>query len=164
MVLNVAVEGQWYLCDVAFGAMTPTAPLLLSTLAEQPTPHQTYRVVPEGRVLNIDVKLSGHWRPVYGFDDLDQYPVDFEAVNWQVSTHPKSEFVNNLMVARPTADCRQILNNTTLSVRHRDNSVEKTVLASSDELRTALTATFGIALPDDSRIDRALEGLFGRRG
>ena len=161
-VLNVAAEGQWYLCDVAFGAMTPTAPLLLSTLADQLTPHQTYRVVPEGRVLNIDVKLGENWRPVYGFDDLDQYPVDFEAVNWQVSTHPKSEFVNNLIVARPTADRRQILNNATLSIRHRDGAVEKSLLAGSDELRAALTTTFGIALPDNSRIDRALEGLFER--
>ena len=78
MVLNVAAEGQWNLCDVAFGAMTPTAPLLFSTRAVKLTPHQTYRVVPEGRVLNIDVKLGENWRPVYGFDDLDQHPVDFE--------------------------------------------------------------------------------------
>ena len=42
MVLNVAAEGQRYLCDVAFGAMTPTAPLLLLDLADQLTPHQTY--------------------------------------------------------------------------------------------------------------------------
>ncbi len=164
MTLNVAVDGRWYLSDVAFGAMTPTAPLRLDTPEEQATPHQPYRVIPIGDSLHLEVKLGEHWRPVYSFDSVDYYPVDFEAANWQVSTFPASEFVRNLVVARPTADRRQILNNTTLSIRHADGAVEKRTLASVDELRSTLTTMFGIALPADTKVDQALEGLFQNEG
>lgn len=164
MTLNVAVDGHWYLSDVAFGAMTPTAPLRLDTPEEQATPHQPYRVIPIGDSLHLEVKLGDHWRPVYSFDSVDYYPVDFEAANWQVSTFPASEFVRNLVVARPTADRRQILNNTQLSIRHPDGSVEKRTLASVEELRSTLTTMFGIALPADIKVDEALEGLFRAEG
>lgn len=164
MTLNVAVDGHWYLSDVAFGAMTPTAPLRLDTPEEQATPHQPYRVIPIGDSLHLEVKLGEHWRPVYSFDSVDYHPVDFEAANWQVSTFPASEFVRNLVVARPTADRRQILNNTTLSIRHADGAVEKRTLASVEELRSTLTTMFGIALPADTKVDQALEGLFQTEG
>ncbi len=164
MTLNAAVDGKWYLSDVAFGAMTPTAPLRLDTPEEQATPHQPYRVVPIDDSLHLEVKLGDHWRPVYSFDSVDYYPVDFEAANWQVSTYPTSEFVRNLVVARPTADRRQILNNTQLSIRHPDGAVEKRTLASVDELRSTLTGMFGIKLPTDVKVSHALEGLFQTEG
>lgn len=44
MTLNVAAGDRWYLCDVGFGAMTPTGPLRLDDEEEQATPHETYRV------------------------------------------------------------------------------------------------------------------------
>ena len=164
MTLNVRIDGQWYLSDVAFGAMTPTAPLRLDTLDAQATPHQTYRIVPNGDELHLEVKLKEYWRPVYSFDNVDYQPVDFQAANWLVSTYPASEFVRNLIIARPTADRRQILNNTTLSVRHPDGTVDKQTLASAGELRSTLTTMFGIRLPANTHIDNALEGLFQTEG
>lgn len=164
MTLNVAVDGKWYLSDVAFGAMTPTAPLRLDTTDGQETPHQSYRLVPIGDSLHLEVRLGEHWRPVYSFDSVDYYPVDFQAANWLVSTYPESEFVRNLVVARPTADRRQILNNTLLSIRHSDGAVEKRTLASVSELRSTLTGMFGITLPADIKVDEALEGLFRAEG
>lgn len=88
------------------------------------TPHQSYRLISIGNSLHLEVKLGEHWRPVYSFDSVDYYPIDFQAANWLVSTYPKSEFVRNLVIARPTADRRQILNNTQLSIRHADGGVE----------------------------------------
>lgn len=164
MMLNVAVDGRRYLCDVAFGAMTPTAPLLLVPDIEQATPHQTYRFIQRGEELQLDVKLWENWRPVYSFDQVDYRAVDFEAANWLVSTHPKSEFVRNLVVARPTEDCRQILNNASLAIRHRDGSVEKRELADTSELRSTLTTMFGIKLPINTNVDAALERIFQNSG
>lgn len=163
MLLNVAVDGVWYLCDVAFGAMTPTAPLRLDTQDEQRTPHQPYRLTTDGNARNLEVKLGKNWRPVYSFDDMDHFPVDFEAVNWQVSTHPHSEFVNNLIVARTAEDRRQILTNTNLAVRHSDGRVEKSVLNSEADLRSLLTQMFGIKLPASVAVDRAFGRLFCTR-
>ena len=164
MTLNVAVDGKWYLADVAFGAMTPTAPLCLETTDEQATPHQTYRLIPIGDSLHLEVRIGDHWRPVYSFDSVDYYPVDFQAANWLVSTYLDSEFVRNLVVARPTADRRQILNNTLLSIRHPDGRVDKQTLANVKELRSALTDMFGITLPASMNVDAALEGLFRAEG
>lgn len=164
MMLNVNIAGRWYLSDVAFGAMTPTAPLRLDTPDEQTTPHQTYRVIPSDGEFHLEVKLGDYWRPVYSFDSGNYYPVDFQAANWLVSTYPASEFVKSLVVARPTADRRQILNNTTLSIRHPDGTVEKRTLASVSELRSTLTTMFGIRLPADTKINHALEGLFQNEG
>ncbi|HEY4204173.1 MAG TPA: arylamine N-acetyltransferase [Xanthobacteraceae bacterium] len=164
MTLNVAVAGRWYLCDVGFGAMTPTAPLRLDTEAEQATPHETYRVLQVGESHHLEVKLGEFWRPVFSFDDVSFYPVDFEAANWFVSTNPDSIFVKDLIVVRPTADRRQILNNTTLSIRDPDGSVRRQTLANVGELRSTVIDMFGIHLPASAAIDRALEGLFQNEG
>jgi N-hydroxyarylamine O-acetyltransferase len=40
----VIIDGERYITDVGFGGMVPTAPLLLDTEAEQPTPHESYRI------------------------------------------------------------------------------------------------------------------------
>ncbi|HWV96481.1 MAG TPA: arylamine N-acetyltransferase [Xanthobacteraceae bacterium] len=164
MSMIVKAEGQWYLSDVAFGAMTPTAPLRLDTTEPQATPHQTYRMNPKGDSLHLEVRLGEEWRPVYSIDDVDCYPVDFEAANWFVSTNPKSDFVKSLILARPTQDRRQILNNTTLSIRDPDGSVRRRTLADIDELRTTLRQMFGITLPTNVAVDRALERVFQNEG
>lgn len=164
MTLNVAVADRWYLCDVGFGAMTPTAPLRLDTEEEQATPHETYRVRQVKGAYHLEVKLGEAWRPVFSIDAVDFLPIDFEAANWFVSTNPDSLFVKDLIIVRPTADRRQILNNTTLSIREADGSVRRRTLADVGELRATITDMFGIRLPDNRVVDRALEGLFQNGG
>lgn len=164
MTLNVAVGDRWYLCDVGFGAMTPTAPLRLDTEDEQQTPHETYQVRKVGDTHHLEVKLGEFWRPVFSIDAVDFMPIDFEAANWFVSTNPESVFVKDLIIVRPTADRRQILNNTALSIRDPDGSVRRRILADVGELRATITDMFGIRLPDNRVVDRALEGLFQNGG
>jgi N-hydroxyarylamine O-acetyltransferase len=40
----VHLDGVRYISDVGFGGMVPTAPLLLDSTGEQPTPHEPYRI------------------------------------------------------------------------------------------------------------------------
>lgn len=162
MTLNVAVDGKWYLADVAFGALTPTAPLLISTDAEQRTPHQTYRVIERDGDRHLEVRIGEFWRPVYSFDDARFYPDDFQAANWLVSTYPSSEFVTNLILARPDKERRQILNNADLTFRYNDGRVEKTTLENIEQLRSTITTMFGIKIPASAQIDRALNRIFER--
>jgi N-hydroxyarylamine O-acetyltransferase len=162
MTLNVAVDGKWHLCDVAFGALTPTAPLLISTEEEQRTLHQTYRLIEREGDKHLEVRIGEFWRPVYSFDDARFYPVDFQAANWLVSTLPTSEFVTNLILARPDRNRRQILNNADLTFRYNDGRVEKTALESVEQLRSTIATMFGIRIPADARIDRALNRIFER--
>jgi N-hydroxyarylamine O-acetyltransferase len=121
-------------------------------------------VRPVGDEHHLEVKLGEFWRPVFSFDDVSFYPVDFEAANWFVSTNPDSIFVKDLIVVRPTADRRQILNNTTLSIRDPDGSVRRQTLASVDELRSTVTGMFGVQLPASAAVDRAFERLFLNEG
>ncbi len=162
MTLNVAVDDTWFLCDVAFGALTPTAPLLISTEAEQRTPHQTYRLIERDDDKHLEVRIGEFWRPVYSFDDARFYIADFQAANWLVSTLPTSEFVTNLILARPDRNRRQILNNADLTFRYNDGRVEKTTLDSIEQLRSTITTMFGIKIPATAQIDRALSRIFER--
>ena len=81
-----------------------------------------------------------------------------------MSTNPDSIFVKDLIVVRPTADRRQILNNTTLSIRDPDGSVRRQTLASVDELRSTVTGMFGVQLPASAAVERAFDRLFLNEG
>src|SRR4051812_32745388 len=45
MLLRIDLAGQPYIADVGFGGLTLTAPLLLEAGIEQPTPHESFRLI-----------------------------------------------------------------------------------------------------------------------
>jgi arylamine N-acetyltransferase len=159
MALNVMVDGDAYLCDVGFGGMTLTAPLRISSGDEQPTPHETFRIVKQPDAHVLEVKILGEWKKIYSFDLLDQQPVDYEAVNWYVSTHPKSHFVTSLLVARATEGGRISLNDNFFTRRHPSGRSEKKPLKSVSEIRSILESEFRIRLPDHAGFDSALNRI-----
>ena len=59
MVLLVALGGERYLCDVGFGGLTPTAPVKLAADVEQPTPHETFRVVRMAGEFAVEAQVRG---------------------------------------------------------------------------------------------------------
>jgi N-hydroxyarylamine O-acetyltransferase len=159
MALNVMVDGEAYLCDVGFGGMTLTAPLRLSSGDEQPTPHETFRIVKKPDAHVLEVKILGEWKKIYSFDLLDQHPVDYEAVNWYVSTHPKSHFVTSLLVARATEGGRLSLSDNFFTRRRTGSDSEKKSLRSIAEIRSVLETEFRIRLPDHPGVDAALNRI-----
>lgn len=160
MVLTVRLGGEVYLCDVGFGGLTLTAPLLFAPALEQVTPHEPFRILQDGSDYELQAEIGGAWQPVYRFDLQPQLPIDFELANHYVATHPSSWFRSRLVVAKPTASGRLVLDNRQLTEYRTKAAADRRELRDGDELKSVLTESFGICLPREAGFDAAIAGLF----
>ena len=159
-LLFVEAEGEDYLVDVGFGGNVLTAPLQLQSREAQKTPHEDFRLVDEDdRVVIQEVRINGAWTPLYAYDFADTHPADYEMGNWLTSTHPQSIFVNGLLGARSEPGKRYALRNNQLAVHNLNGSTEKRTLASTAEMRDALTDLFKLRLDQLEGLDPALAKL-----
>lgn len=138
-------EAAW-LADVGFGGLTPTAPLRLTLGLEQPTPHETYRLIPLGEEALLQARLGPTWEDIYQFGPAAQLPIDYELANWFTATHPASLFRNHVVATRPGPGVRHILSNWTLARRWPDGTADKQRLTGPDAFERALTEVFGLAV------------------
>lgn len=152
----VTIDGVRYIADVGFGGMVPTAPLLLDSEDEQPTPHEPYCIekLIDGYLLRA--KVAGEWRPMYLFDLQRQEHIDYTVGNWYVSTHPDSPFAQRLMVARTGDGWRKTLNNGSFAIHHMGADSERREVADIDELMKLLGREFDLQVPDSPRVRQAL--------
>jgi N-hydroxyarylamine O-acetyltransferase len=157
MVLLVELDGVQHVCDVGFGALTPTAPIALRTDVEQPTPHETFRVVRVADEFAVEALVRAEWKRLYRFDLQEQQQVDIELLNHYVMSHPESPMLSRLIAARVAADRRFGLGNGVLKVHPLQAATEQRRLGSVAELKRVLAATFGIEAPSGPEVDAALE-------
>lgn len=148
MLMLVHLDGGPYVADVGFGGLTLTAPLRLMSDVEQPTPHETFRLLGDGDGYVMQARIGDEWKPLYRFTLEEQHPPDYEVSSWFLSTNPRSHFLNGLIAARPAPEGRYALRNTTFTTHHRDGRTERRELTSAAEVREVLHGTFGIAAPD----------------
>ena len=160
MPLLVRLGGESYVVDVAFGGMTPSSVLRLAPGIEQTTPHEPFRLLQDGELFTLQARIHEQWRPLYAFDLQPQLPIDYEPVNWYLSTHPQSRFVVNLIVARCAEDRRHALFNRELAMHPQHGESQRRTLASPDELRQVLTDIFLIDVRRIPQLDAALTRLF----
>jgi N-hydroxyarylamine O-acetyltransferase len=158
-------DGVW-LADVGVGGLSPTAALRLVSDSEQPTPHDSRRILcdgtwsefalraPDARLLH-QVKLGEVWCDVCEFTLEPMPAIDRELGNWYTSTHPNSHFRDRLMVARSTSNGRITLLNRELTRRQRDGSAEITHIDDPDTLLEVLACHFGLTFPSGTRFDCA---------
>jgi len=156
MVLLVELAGRRYVCDVGFGGLTPTAPLELTLDVEQPTPHETFRVVRAQSEFAVEARVRDEWRRLYRFDLQEQQQVDIELLNHYVMSHAESPMRGRLLAARVAADRRFGLGNGALSIHHVGGRSEQRRIGSVAELRGVLDSTFGIEVPAGQELDAAL--------
>lgn len=62
MLLRIELEEGPYLADVGFGGETPTAPLRLAPDTPQATPHERFRVRPEGDGFVVEAEIRARWQ------------------------------------------------------------------------------------------------------
>ncbi len=160
MLLRVDLAQGTHLVDVGFGGMTPTGVLDLRADDGQPTPHEPFRLVQRDGDWWMQAKVAGNWPTLYRFDLQRQHPVDFEAVNWYLSTHPSSHFTSGLVLALPAADGRHALRNRELAFHRLGGASERRTLQDVDELLTTLRDVFGLVLPDVPQLRPRLQSLF----
>ena len=155
----VIINDVRYITDVGFGGMVPTAPLLLDTRAEQPTPHESYRIDLHVDGFTLRANVAGEWRAMYIFDLQRQEDIDFAVGNWYVSTHPESTFVKQLMVARTGEGWRRTLNNGSFAIHRIGHDSERREVTDVQELIGLLGSEFGIRVSEQAQLARTLERL-----
>ncbi|MBX9580941.1 MAG: arylamine N-acetyltransferase [Gemmataceae bacterium] len=163
MVLRVEVDGRPYLADVGFGGMTLTGPIRLEADTLQETPHEPFRLTPDGGEFVLRALVRGEWRPLYRFDLTERPPIDYEVANWYVSTHPESIFVNGVLAGRALPGRRATLRGNELAT-HGPEGTDRRALTTPAELRGALAGVFGLSLPDGPDLEAALARSLTRAG
>jgi len=155
MVLLVTDGERRYICDVGFGGLTATAALELEPDVEQPTPHETFRVVRVGGELAVEAHIRGDWKRLYRFDLQHQEDIDIDVLNHYVMSHADSPFHSRLIAARVAPDRRFALGNGNFSIHRIEGASEQRRIADPAELRALLEQTFGIAVPATRETDAA---------
>ena len=162
MVLLVTLGAERYVCDVGFGGLTPTAPVKLVPDVEQPTPHETFRVVSLPSEFAVEARVRGEWKRLYRFDLQEQREVDIELLNHYVMSHTDSPMLGRLLAARAEADRRFGLGDGVLSTHLLHGVTERRRVGSVAELRSVLASTFGVDVPAGKADDAALEQALAR--
>lgn len=159
MLLRVDLAGDALIVDVGFGGLTLTGVLRLEPDVEQSTPHEPFRLAGHNDSFTMQANVAGAWKPLYRFDLQPQFLADYEVTSWYLCNHPKSRFLNTLMVARAEGDRRYALLNNEFAVHHVQGKTERQSLSRLTELREALQDVFQIKLPDTPHLDAVLERL-----
>lgn len=162
MLLRIEIAGTTYIADVGFGGLTQTAPLELRE-GEQATPHEMFRLMREGDHFLNQAFAGGEWRTLYRFDLAENFDVDYAVTSYFLSTHPQSQFVTGLMLARPLADRRHALANNRLTTHYLDGRSERETFESAGDLADAIETRFDLAIPDRDAFARHVrdKGILG---
>jgi N-hydroxyarylamine O-acetyltransferase len=160
VVLVVDVGGVDYLADVGFGGLTLTAPLRMRAEREQPTPHETFRLLGGEPDWRLEVLIGEDWRALYSFAPVDLTLDELTAINDLVSID--SYFRDNLIAARSEKGRRFALSNLRFNTHVTGAETETRLLTSVAEIKEVLEGPFGIELPPAERLDPALEAVLAR--
>lgn len=159
MLLLITLEGERWLADVGFGALTLAGALRLQPDVEQPTALEPFRLLQQGDEWRMQGCVRGTWLTLYRFDLQPHAPIDYEVANHYVSTYPQSIFVNHLIVDRTASDRRMSLCDREFTVRRLDAEPERRMLGDVAELRHVLENEFLLRLPEGGALDRRLSEL-----
>ena len=164
MLLAIDISGATYIADVGFGGMTLTAPLKLKADAEQPTPHETYRLLGGDPDWRLEARIGGEWKVLYAFDTREKTVDDYAPSNTFLSTDPQSGFRKELRVALSPSGKRLALKDNRFSIHAEGQPSESRLLTSVAEMREVLSGTFGIQLPSADLLDPKLEVILADAG
>ncbi|HMC14438.1 MAG TPA: arylamine N-acetyltransferase [Albitalea sp.] len=159
MLLRVDIDRKPWLVDVGFGGLTLTGAVQLAADIEQATPHEVFRLVEVDGDWRMQARLRGEWKTLYCFDLQRQHPIDFQAANYYLSTHPSSRFVRNLIAARAAPGRRLALLNAEFAVHSLDGDTQRRALRSDDEITEVLEREFLLTLPAHPELAARLAAL-----
>ncbi|MCW3466225.1 arylamine N-acetyltransferase family protein [Chitinophaga nivalis] len=160
MLLLITLDGQRYIADVGFGAVTLTSPLLFQPDIIQQTRHEKFRILQEGDIYLLEILLHNEWIPVYRFNLEEQHFVDYKVANWYVSTHPDSHFVHELIAAKAGPGVRYTLRNGVFTTHYLSGEKDRQRLISGAAVKAVLNNLFGIPVGNIGELDEALERIF----
>ncbi|GAB1312330.1 N-terminal acetyltransferase [Madurella fahalii] len=169
----VVIGGDKFLVDVGFGPNNPVKPLKLdksSLITESIAPASlrlSYKNIQANTqadqrlwVLEHRINSDSEFEELYCFTETEYLPRDLDAMNWHVSTYPKSWFTQQVICSRMTLDKDRIIGVVILQrdIKWRKDgriSDRKQFHCEEDRIK-ALKEFFGIDLDDAER-----EGIRG---
>lgn len=159
MLLRVDLPEGPVTVDVGFGGAVLTGVLDLVPDVEQTTPHEPFRLLEQGGEWRQQIRIGDEWRTTYRFDLHPQLAIDFEPINWWVSTSPASHFTQGVTCARVLSDGRLAVRSGLFTRYGRDGSFERREVEDADEFCAILTREMGIDLPEPGAVAARLREL-----
>ena len=150
MALKVDTDEGSDIADVGFGGFLIAGPIKLMVGLEQQTPSGMLRVVEVSNLLVLQAQFASGWRDLYQFTLEPQFAIDYKVANWFTSTHPNSQFWNDLLIERLTSEVRTSLFNRRLTRHLPDGRIEEKILSAPDELAHSLNVELNLEPPSDA--------------
>jgi len=146
MFLTVTIDGVTHVVDPGFGPFACALPIPTDG-TPVPTASPTHRLAREGSDWVLYVTKEG--KQIQGLTSTmeEDYPVDFEMMNYYISTHPASFFTHNILASAVTQEGRvNIMNQGVNNIRN--GIAEPSLLADRKALRSLVAQHFGFDLPE----------------
>jgi N-hydroxyarylamine O-acetyltransferase len=153
MLLRVDLPEGPFLADVGFGGDGLVHPIPLEEGRETWVGRNGHRLRREGDLWVLEGSTGGDWVDLHAFTLEPHYPVDFEMGSHFTSTHPRSAFVQNLVVQRSWPERRAILRNRDLVVRE-DGTSTTTTICDPEHLLEVLAGVFGLTFLPGTHFSR----------
>jgi N-hydroxyarylamine O-acetyltransferase len=151
MILTVPLPEGTFIIDPGLGGLAPRRPVPLADGTPVQAGHEVHWMArAQGEWLlrsQAGEKVVDCWVSPLEADNL----VDFEVGNHYTATHPRSPFVNRMMLRALTPDGRVTVVNRDVTIRHGDVS-SSSQLADRTALRRLLAEYFGFDLPEVERL------------
>ncbi|POX41971.1 acetyltransferase [Streptomyces sp. Ru73] len=164
-LLKVRLDGADWITDTGFGGEALLAPLPLVEGYQERQGGWTFGLVrrdpeePGGeRTWVVRSLHPDGWFDLYSFGSEARYPADFAVVSHYMATHPRSPFVQRLVVQRPDHGLRRTLIGTELTLTGTDYARDVREVAAA-ELPRVLAEVFRITLTDAD--EKTLVGWYG---
>lgn len=147
LFLRVDLDRETWIVDAGVGGTSLTSPIRFIEDIEQPTLHETRRIVRENGVYFHQALMGETWSDVYEFTGEKMPLIDREVSNWWTSTSPKSKFKQNVFCALAKPDGERIgLFNDKFTHRRGEEILRSQTISNSSELVQILSDEFGIDL------------------
>ncbi len=146
MFLTVTIGGVTYVVDPGFGPFACSLPIPVDGTAV-PSSEPTHRLAREGGDWILYVMREG--QPIQGWISTmeEEHPVDFEMMNYYISSHPASFFTHNILASAVTDGGRVNVMNQVVNVV-RGGVAESAQLPDRKALRSLVAQHFGFDLPE----------------
>lgn len=146
MFLTVNIDGVGYVVDPGFGPFASSSPIPIDG-TPVPTDSPTHRLAHEGSDWILYVVKDGQQVAGWVSTMEEENPVDFEMMNYYISTHPASFFTHNILASAVTQEGRVNVMNQGVHIV-RNGVAEPAHLPDRKALRSLVARHFGFDLPE----------------
>ena len=153
LLVHLDDQPEPYLVDVGFGTvgclLAPMPLVANAELRDEPRRHRLLRETGPNPLptWTLQAHTDGEWVNQYMFTEETFQPVDYQVLNWYISTFPRSPFKLAPFVQRNNPERHLELTGSTLTERHADGSRGVREIEDRAELIHLLRTEFGIDVP-----------------